>query len=167
MKPLALVSFVLSLSVLSAQDLELCRQYIGTAGSSSSLATNYVSYSIGEAVIGTQSSSSATITQGFQQPELCVVVSVDVVEAWDNWSIQVFPNPTQQQLNVQWQGIGAIPDYRIRIVDGGNRNLYLSGLSDQAAAHIDLLPWPAGTYYLQIITNADSRPLIVPFVLQH
>ncbi|MEL6835516.1 MAG: T9SS type A sorting domain-containing protein [Bacteroidota bacterium] len=167
MKPLALVSIMLSLSVLSAQDLQRCRQYIGTAGSSSFLATNYISYSVGEAVIGTLSSPSTTITQGFQQPELCVVVSVDVVEAGDDWSIRVFPNPTQQQLNLQWRGTGSIPDHRISIVDSSNRSLYLSDLTNLSTSQINLLPWPSGTYYLQIITTTDQAPLIVPFVLQH
>ena len=55
-----------------------------------------MSYTVGETVIATATTSSFHITQGFQQPDVAVL-SVEEVQKID---ISVYPNPARDVLNI-------------------------------------------------------------------
>lgn len=83
---------------LSAQ-IQLDRQLISSAGSFTLTGNMSLSSSVGETVTVTGTSSSIVLTQGFQQPDEPIAVSILEREAEAH--INVYPNPVIDELTIE------------------------------------------------------------------
>lgn len=99
MKTTFLLYFLSIALYTQGQSLE---QYtIGSAGSfSATTGGATLSSSIGELIVSTENSSSAILTQGFQQPLVVTPLSTNS-PAHQSFDLIVFPNPTAQYLTIQ------------------------------------------------------------------
>lgn len=100
MKSIALISFLFISAGLLAQSVS--PQVIATAGNYSEAGGISLSWTLGEPVIETAVSTDVTLTQGFQQPDYTLVVIEHTPAA--SLDVNVFPNPTTGNLNIQWTG---------------------------------------------------------------
>ena len=151
---------------LFAQEWELCRQVIGSYGGSAIVQGQHLSYTVGEPVIGTFTSTDFIVTQGFHQPELCVAVEVSTLD-WDAaWQIVVHPNPTSAVLYVSWRGEGTPPHYHYSIYNLQGQVISPSANVDHGEQLlIDCRQWPVGQYYLQIGLPENDKIVHLPFIL--
>lgn len=96
MKKLIITALAFAPLVLFGQTAE--RQVIASTGDYASTSNLQVSYTVGEAVIATGTSSSIIITQGFQQP---TASSVGIEEMEQGLSVNVYPNPVADILTLE------------------------------------------------------------------
>lgn len=76
------------------------QETINTSGSDASGSGGVVTYSVGQAVYVTNTSSSGSVAQGVQQPfEISVVLGIDEVHI--NLSLTAYPNPTTDMLTLE------------------------------------------------------------------
>ncbi len=100
---------LVSLSLRS--QVTVSRQVIGAAGSSSSVSFGTLSHTTGEAVVSSESSSSFTLTQGFQQPVYSIGASPI------NFDINNAFSPDGDGINDIWfiRGISAFGENEVTI----------------------------------------------------
>jgi hypothetical protein len=108
-----------------------------------------VSWTIGEPVIDTWSASGTVLTQGFQQP---ILVSVSIYENPDlNYTINAFPNPTSDFLNVVISN-GTYDKMQYLLFDVTGKLIdsrqIVSEQTEILFSHL-----PVATYYVKIIEN--------------
>lgn len=100
------IGLLLFCSFVHAQQVvdNLCMQAIGSNGLSAEKLGKHYDATLGEVMIATLTTSdgSFTVTQGFHQPE-CALTSVGVEDLAATWALEIFPNPTSGQLNIQYQ----------------------------------------------------------------
>ncbi len=155
----------LSPCVSQAQDqnLGLCEQVLAVAGKSVVRAGRYYAYTIGEPFIFTLQGATTTVTQGFHQPELCVMVATHDVELAD-WQIQVFPNPTTDFLHIQYSA-----DHNSQLEAAvfdvlGHLIVDQVSLDRPDDSLIDCSTWQAGLYFLQLRDPATHAVATVRFI---
>ncbi|MCB9232067.1 MAG: T9SS type A sorting domain-containing protein [Bacteroidia bacterium] len=76
----------------------LSPQVVANGGRSFSGASGGMEFTIGEVATSTLSSSGNVLTQGFNQPKIDIVGVEEIIESY---SINLFPNPAQQFLNLE------------------------------------------------------------------
>lgn len=74
------------------------REVIASSGGYTGATNLRVTYTVGESVVTTGTSSSIIVTQGFQQPNLS---SVGIEEMDNGLSVNVYPNPVSDNLMVE------------------------------------------------------------------
>lgn len=156
MKKIAL-SIVLSMcTILAFSQVQLERQVIGSAGTSASQGNIQLEYTVGEAVVTTESGGSIILTQGFNQPT-AEPVGIDIPDY--NLSIQAYPNPTSTQLILEvektedsefivlvYNELGQlVPDKQIRINQGTKQTVTM-----------DFSEVAAGQYFLEVRSDEAS-----------
>lgn len=146
---LALATFMMaSVQLLFAQNTEIERQVIGSAGIHSQSSTIDVTYTVGEPVITTEQTSSFVLTQGFQQPiNLSATVSFTI--QIQNASCLGKKNGRAFIQNL----IGCQSPYQINWSAGSNPN-------DSAST----LGLEAGQYSVQVV-SANGCVETVPFTI--
>ncbi len=95
---LAIATFVSITLASSAQSIE--RQVIGSTGGDAQTASISASFTVGEAVIKTQTAGTITLTQGFQQSDDNIV---GIAEPSLDISLTAYPNPTADRVFVDVQ----------------------------------------------------------------
>jgi hypothetical protein len=95
MKKIAILSIALMPVCSFAQSVS--PDVISTAGTSFNDGTSQLDWTLGEPVTSTFTSGTDELTQGFHQPEMIVTAIGETV----NTAVSVFPNPTQNLLNVK------------------------------------------------------------------
>jgi len=103
-----IVVFSIATSQLRAQSLE--RQVIGSAGAYQTASWGSLSATTSESVTNTFTSASIALTQGFQQPLPSDLFSVVHNVLANGMSVNVFPNPASDAINV--------------IIEAGNQNIH-------------------------------------------
>jgi hypothetical protein len=111
-----------------------------------------VAYSIGQVAYTTNTSSSGNIAQGVQQAY--EIYSVGITETELNISLNVFPNPTSDNLTLQ------ISDYTnhqlsYQLVDLQGK-LLSNGLILTQQTKIDLNNFPCATYFVNVINQENK-----------
>lgn len=122
------------------------QEVVSTQGDYYSNANGSVSYTIGEVVIATGTDGTNDLTQGFQQTNWNFVN----VEDYDSeYAVSIYPNPTQDQLNIsssEYEQVQySLIDKSGRIVRTGRM---ISGLTT-----IDVNGLAPGNYSLLLIKN--------------
>jgi hypothetical protein len=167
-----MIRFLLLFSLLAltcraaAQDLSLCRQVVGSTGTSAVEQGLLYQYTVGEVAVFTIRSNQAdfTLTQGFHQSDVCLPTSSVDDPTFADWQIQVYPNPVADWLTVRWvapQGQGlqvAIVNQLGQVV----RPRYT--VSDDDIHLIDCGALPAGLYFLQLHDPVSRAVSTVRFV---
>ena len=150
MKTNFLIFFVLFVNYTQGQSLS--RYVIGSFGDFNTTPTGTtLSSTLGEIIGTTESSHSAIITQGFQQPDALTITSF-INPKNNNLSINVFPNPTSQFITIK-------KDYAqslyAELTDVLGQVIY-SYIFKQRSTQINLQTLSAGTYFLSIKTTNNQ-----------
>jgi len=113
-----------------------------------------LSWSVGEMIIDTYDNGSNQLTQGFHQTNLVITSVNDLAE---NIEIAVFPNPTSDQLNIEYSN--STQNLTLNLYDALGTQL----LSEQVLMNaqfdnksIDLSGLAANTYFLHIANEKNE-----------
>lgn len=127
---------------------------IGSVGNfSSNSGGSTLSWTLGEVIINTASSSTAILTQGFQQPILVNPLGTTDVHN-NSFGLQVFPNPTMEQITVQKEQTDRLKAELINVLGQVIKTYDL--LDNNTQINLDQLP--AANYLLRIRT-LDNEPI--------
>lgn len=115
-----------------------------SAGGNATGAEGSVSFSIGQAVIGSTEGNSGSSNVGLQQPYW-----VEVITGWDDvdFSLAVFPNPTVDRITIR--DAKGRTGLRLEWQDAEGRVLS-TRLSDGAETPMMVDAWAQGIYLLRI-----------------
>ncbi len=128
-------------------------QVISTVGGNW-IQNNYnLSFTVGEIAVVTHIEQSTILTQGFHQENYQVV---NLSELSSNYKVTVFPNPTQDHLNISFDLPNNIAT--IRITDVKGKTLYIKPdiLTDEDQK-VDLVSLSQGVYWLEIILEKTEK----------
>jgi hypothetical protein len=151
MNRLLRIVFLLLLAPELAFCQSLCSQVFGSAANTLPPIGGFqISFMVGEPISTTLASGNYTLTQGFHQPENCVVTSVNNNLSLALPQLRVFPVPATETLRIDW----ATP-----LLESANMYTYntigqlldlrpISAGTDKT--QFDLLNWPTGTFHTQI-----------------
>lgn len=154
MRLLILITIILTPVIVYSQTVE--RQVIASAGNFASAGGYSHSYTVGETVVFTGTSSTLKITQGFQQPDQ---ISVGIDEAELGYAVNAFPNPTRGEVILD---ISA--EYPVNL----NIDLFnmqgkqfplpqrLANVSGNHRHSIDLTNMASGSYFIRI-TDQEGK----------
>lgn len=157
------LSLCLPCSLCLAQGAENCSQVISAAGKSGTQAGLTFHYTVGEPVITTLSGNTRIVTQGFHQPELCMLVSTHDLDL-AAWAIEVFPNPTADFLTVRFAGDKG-NNLRASVFNlFGQVMLSDQSLSQPSGSRLDCSAWQPGVYILQLQDPATHSAASVRFI---
>jgi hypothetical protein len=126
-----------------------CSQVLGSAGTSYTLNGRYYAYTVGEVATNTTSNSFFTFTQGFHQPELCIAVATHNIDL-SEWGPEIFPVPTEDLLNLRFNGPSA-GHFKYRVYDILGREILTdTPVSTSTGAVLHCASWQAGVYFLEL-----------------
>lgn len=149
MKSLLLILFVFSVTGLLAQSVS--PQVIATAGNYSENGGVSLSWTLGEPVIETATGTDVILTQGFQQPDYNIVV-VEHIPA-SSLDVNVFPNPTSGNLNIEWTGTAQTPAV-ISLYDMNGKELLVSKVTTgNQTGILNLAEYANAQYVLKIVAR--------------
>jgi len=144
---------ILSVTVLLLTNLcnaQNNQELISSSGEDFSNGTNQISWSIGEVVITTASTSANIITQGFHQTNLSVVGVKDFTL---NSTISVFPNPTTELLTIEVEEFSGL---KYHLFDMNGKIISEKNLSETTTS-ITLIDEAKGTYLLKIFDLNSNK----------
>jgi len=147
-----LVLFSLPVEIIRAQSVD--RSVYSTSGRSVSNADLSVSYTIGESVVFTGSSSSAVLSQGFEQPEPAVITSSTSAVAF--MDINAYPNPVTDLLYVHVNSSAPVTDLDVEVTDVFGKKIstqHVAGFSNSTFS-LSLSYYPAGVYFIRVFSAA-------------
>lgn len=134
---------------ISAQ-VGLCNQVLASTGNTSILGDRSYTYTVGEAFIFTLSADSRQLTQGFNQPDLCNLVSSHDVEL-DTWQLELYPNPAVNQISIRYSN-DKKGQLKVRVFDVLGHLILDNLVLDHPDVNvIDCSAWQPGIYLIHII----------------
>ena len=149
---------MLLLAVSTQAQVAALRQVFSSGGSVASSATINASQTLGEAIIGTSSTSASVIaTQGFEQPDN-FTTSIETPEGY-MLDVSVYPNPVGDLMNIKLEGTITSPiqielyDASGRLIPGWTREVRQTGIIEQPAAQL-----ASGAYFLRV-SQTNGTPL--------
>jgi hypothetical protein len=110
---------------------------VGTAGAFAGSANGSMSWTIGEVITDTYSSSGNSFTQGFQQPEVNVVT---LVAALTEPAFSIFPNPVSSFLNIGFPDVSG--NYLLELFNAQGKLLY----TEEVSGSLKRFTLPFSTY---------------------
>ncbi|MBI5219963.1 MAG: T9SS type A sorting domain-containing protein [Bacteroidia bacterium] len=125
----------------------LAPEVISSSGNYFENGTVSLSWTLGEPVIETDSAGGHILTQGFQQSRYDIVVVENIEE---NLNISLYPNPTSQLLNLDWEipGNAAV---LIELIDmQGKKLIDKSYMENKSKKQLNLSNYPAADYFVRI-----------------
>lgn len=154
---LLLITFLLSF--YASSQVNMNNQLIGSAGTNFSNSTCQLSFSIGETLTSSLTSSSLLLTQGFQQPIKWKSTNSLSITDFTNSGIDIYPNPFSTTITIINENNLQL---RCRLYDLTNRLVNDFDMNEHVHS-IDLSHLPAGTYHL-VFTNNDSHQFTFPLI---
>lgn len=125
---------------LLAQSIE--RDVVASAGGVLTTTNIQISHTVGEAVVGTMSTSSTILTQGFQQPS---GGSTDVSQVDAASVFKVYPNPASDVIKVKSSELIK----RIDLISVSGQTVLSKQIASKRAV-MDIQVIPSGLYFLKI-----------------
>lgn len=147
---LFLLSVVFFFAFASSQTLQaqtIARQLVGGASGTVQQGDMQLSWSVGEMAVGHWVSKDGQhrLTEGFQQP----TIQVELLKIRKDALISVAPNPVVDLLNITV--LDARDDnLKITLTDQNGRVLVRRQALDLWKNEMDMSPYPAGVYFLQV-----------------
>jgi len=134
------------------------QEVIATQGNSSSNSIATLDYTIGEVVIMTGTDNQNDITQGFHQPifEITTIANTEIC-----CEVNIYPNPTIDQLNIQVKEINQFSRFDVFDVNG---KLLNTRLIDQNNMQLSFYKYATGVYFISFISTENQ--LIRTFKVQ-
>jgi len=159
MKLIALIIVVL-LSTINLKAQDLSPTVISTAGKDLVSGEYRLSFTIGEIAVTTLKSSNNILTQGFQQPPNLYLSDIKNNSAIDV-SINVYPNPTQDIVNVSITDISPNATYSIYVFNNFGQLMTVPYENIQHSEGtnftIDLTNFARGNYFIRVINTTSSE----------
>lgn len=138
---LSFISFQVAICQSIAPDV------ISSAGNYHDNGTVSISWTLGEGVIETFSDGNNMLTQGFQQSNYDIV-AIETLE--DNLNISLYPNPTSQFLNLEWEITGN-SEIIIELFDvQGKLLINKTFVETTSKKQINLSTFPSAAYMLRV-----------------
>lgn len=131
---------------------------IATDGGYDTSSVGSISYTIGEPISETFSTTNNILTQGFQQPTTVVVTSIPEISSDGN--IFAYPNPVSADLILDFAKMNE-GDYTIEIIDMVGKLISKSNLKINASVFIEkinLSNYDNGVYIFKI-TNTNNASI--------
>ena len=141
--------FFLSISHHITAQIGLCHQVIASTGKAVSVGGRSYTYTVGEPFIQTLSTNFYKITQGFNQPDLCIPVITNDLDL-AAWKLEVYPNPASDRIHIRYSAerdgkLGA------QVFDLLGRTILQDFSIDNAGnTSMDCSAWQPGVYFIQI-----------------
>jgi len=120
----------------------------------------HLTFTAGEPLYTTEQNHNAILTQGFNQ-SVFVSTQTTGIEEVTGYTINVFPNPTQSQIHLQWQTEKAT-ELSLQLTDMNGKTLLKRNTTD-TNEQIDLSKFANGMYILQVM---DKQTVIKTFKVQ-
>tara|TARA_B100000579_G_C22831248_1_gene856111 strand:+ start:1919 stop:2413 length:495 start_codon:yes stop_codon:yes gene_type:complete len=154
MKTITLCLFLGSFTAISAQNNAtiISPSVLSTAGTTLQTNGYNLSFTIGELAIETFVQGEYVVTQGFNQEDYIIT---PLESPSDNVRVSIFPNPTQDVLNISFIDFQGKADILIRDIKG---NLIHSkkGCTTINQQSFDISTFAQGIYFLEITTNSTE-----------
>ncbi|AZB07756.1 T9SS C-terminal target domain-containing protein [Chryseobacterium sp. G0162] len=139
--------FTLSLFLISFSIQISAQETLNTSGNNMSGSTGNVTATVGQSFYETISSPAGSIAAGVQQSyEIVPTLGVDITEI--NLSLNIFPNPTTDILNLK-VGFKDYNKYRYELFDSSGKLLTSQPIT-QPQTQITMTSYPASVYLLKI-----------------
>lgn len=145
-----LFGFAILLSI-SGKSQTVSHTVLGSDGGHAAGSGGSISWTIGETVSGTYSSSSNITTVGFLQTEQVDVVTL-LKDQGAETQLLVYPNPVKEELKINLSGLNE-GYYQLEITDAIGKRIYSTGTNvtaDQHSVNIKVNEYSAGNYFLNI-----------------
>jgi len=143
----------IALSMLIA-NLSFSQEVISASGDHNQNSSGSISWTLGETVTETLQGTSSTLTQGFHQP----VVKVISLEKIQSYSVDAYPNPTSDILNLKIEE-DLTKGFHYVIYDINSREL-ASGKAITNITEIPFSKYAAGTYIIKVFCNELNSTVI-------
>jgi hypothetical protein len=150
MKFICTIFLIILFVPLRAQSLS--PMVFSTAGTELSNGTNSFTWTLGELL-----TSSNNLSLGFQQVN--VFVTAIEVEKKNELSINVFPNPTIDIIQLQFSKV--VKNFIITIYSKDGKQVYLEKKSSESLCKINLSSFPNGTYSLKLSGDISAHYEVV------
>ena len=155
MKTIASIFILICPLMALAQSIE--RDVVASGGAYETSANMSLSYTVGEPVIETKSTSSIVLTQGFQQTN---VEPVGIEVPAKNLSISAYPNPTASRVVLELE-TAKEKEVSVQVFDVQGKALKApvtkEALRGEQRFTIDLSEYAAGTYMLGLTNTKGKR----------
>ena len=139
--------FCFSCISIAAFSQTIERQLIGSTGFSVQLSTAGVDCTVGEPLIAFSTSADNILSQGFLQPDMDGIISV---EQFESAIISLYPNPTRSQFFIETNEVIT----QLEMFDASGRLVFSIGLNAPSGA-INPGDLGQGVYHVRI-TTADK-----------
>lgn len=118
-------------------------------------------------LVHTAAVSSITVTQGLLQPSEQKGDTTSVAEQIAAYKLHVYPNPASDYIILETQ-LDAPASWILQLFDAAGKSLFIeSGISSGNGQHlINMQPYAAGSYYLQVKTLSGNQPYLNHFRIQ-
>lgn len=136
---------------LQAQSLQ--PGLLSTAGGFVTTSSGSLQWTLGEIAVQTLSSGDQQLTQGLQQNGMMLTPVFETEQS--SLSIEVFPNPSIQQVQIQRKGV-FLPEQHFTLINMLGQ-IELSGMLRDELTAIDLNTLAAQIYYLRIFSPAGRQ----------
>ncbi len=129
------------------------QESLNTTGGNASGSAGSASYSIGQVVYTTNTSTDGTLTQGVQQPYEILVTGIEETKGI-SLSMAVYPNPTTDflQLKVENEHLQGLS---FQLFDTNGKLLQMKKMIG-ADIQIDMRAYAPSTYFLIVISDNQS-----------
>jgi len=129
-------------------------------GGSAQNATVHLTFTAGEPLYTTVENTNNILTQGFNQTVFVSTQTTNIKEV-EGYTLKVFPNPTQNIVNVEWQ-TEKTRALTLQITDMQGKTL-LRRKTTNTSEQLDISAFADGLYILKI---SDNRQVIKTFKVQ-
>ena len=126
------------------------QQVVNSAGQTYTTTSNRLSYNLGEIAITKIGNPNNRITQGFFQPK---ILATSVAENTSAYAFNAYPNPTNNQLNIEAQNYHE--PITIKLIDALGREVYNGPVVNNTLPMTD---YQNGVYHLLILN--DKKQLL-------
>jgi hypothetical protein len=148
-KYLIIIFFILLYNSNYAQSDNLV--IIGSAGNSTIVGNNQLSWTIGETIINTAITSNVVLTQGFHQGNYII----SVIEENNKINATIYPNPTTNELVVSI-GENDLKNAKYKLKDSFGK-LMIEGNITNTKTNLLLESVPSASYFIQVILGNQVK----------
>ena len=141
--------FVLLFCVFGPFKVAFSQEAIIPSGSNATGTGGTVSYSVGQVVYTTNTSTSGTVNQGVQQPYEIFPVSINEEET--NMAILIFPNPTANNLTLSIEELGK-EELTVQLLDNSGKLISAQKLVGKQT-QINTTDLAVATYFVSVLQH--------------
>ncbi len=158
LKRIILVLLFLSGTLIMSAQVQILNSVVASAGNYATSGAISLSWTLGEVAVTTISAGNLMLNQGFQQPwELIIGTSVPELEI--NWSVKAFPNPVQDQLNVEFKLDKQADRFSMEIMDITGKRLFVRKaevIQNEQVVQLDFSQYKEGIYILRVVSEDEK-----------